>query len=307
MKIISYNVNGLKSSLTKGLEDLIRREDPDIVCLQEIKTSDQVDIYLRGYEIHLHPAKKKGYSGTAIFSKTPIKKLTKIHEEGRIMIAEYETFTLINVYSPNSQHGLKRLDYRSKFDEELYLLIKDYKNLILCGDLNVCHKDIDVKIKKSLIGTFPSTSDEERSGFELLTKDLTDVYRWLYPKKPGYTYLGDMNFRLDYFLVSDKSIVSDIKILDDELSDHQPVLLKTNIELKQIECKCLLTKKDLKFLRKWSKNDAVNPETKMKIVKGKETYNGIQNKFNRLIKCYKEEIIVRTKSNTLKKLINERY
>lgn len=250
MKLISWNVNGIRAVLNKGFLDFIKNEEPDILCIQETKASpDQVDLNLPQYNIYWNSAEKKGYSGTLILSKKKplfVQNNMGIKEhdkEGRVLTAEYEDFYLVNVYTPNSQRGLERIDYRERWDQDFLLYLKtleEKKPVIVCGDLNVAHQEIDLKNPKSNMttATRPGNagfSDRERQGFtNLIEAGFVDVFRHLYPDKIEYTWwsymfsarLKNIGWRIDYFLTSDSIIdkVKDFIILNKVMgSDHCPV------------------------------------------------------------------------------------
>lgn len=245
MKIISWNVDGLKAILNKGFIDDIIKEDPDLICLQNIRESEKIDLGLDNYQaVYSLASDRKGYAGTLVLSK--IKYLNTqfgSDEEGRIIVVEYNDFYLINAYTPTSQHDFKRLDYRLAFNQELLDIIKakQDKPIILAGDLNVAHLDIDV-VNPSVDKRKPGFSDIERKGFDnLLALGLVDVYRYFYPDKAGsYTYWSNLResrernvgWRLDYFLVSDslKNKLVSTKILVDVLgSEHAPIIMDIDI------------------------------------------------------------------------------
>ena len=250
MKLISWNVNGLRSVLGKGFVKYIEHENPDILCLQEIKSNqDQIDKILEKYEHHIwNSAEKKGYSGTAIFSKIkPISvKLGKEileDKEGRVIVAEFNHFFLVNVYTPNSQRGLTRLKHRLEWDKRFYDLLKGLekdKPIIFCGDLNVAHKDIDIARPKDNVMNAGFTP-EERASFDNYTNNgLIDSFRHFHPTlKDNYTWWSYMHkarernigWRIDYFCLSDSlknHLVSANILKDIQGSDHCPV----SIELK---------------------------------------------------------------------------
>ncbi len=245
MKIISWNVNGLRACITKGFFDFLNKENPDIICLQETKMQkEQADFKVEGYHEYWYSAVKKGYSGTAIFSKIePINVSYGIgieeHEhEGRIITAEYEDFFLVCVYVPNAQADLKRIDYRMKFEDDFreYLnKLKETKEVIMCGDLNVAHNPIDLKNPKSNVGN-PGYSYEERGKMtELLESGFVDSFRHFYPEKEfayswwsyrGQARANNTGWRIDYFIVSPNLVdkMEDSYILPEVLgSDHCPV------------------------------------------------------------------------------------
>ena len=245
MRFISWNVNGLRAVVKKGFEDIFWSLDADFFCLQETKLQEgQIELDLPGYESYWSYAEKKGYSGTAIFTRhTPLSVRHNIpgHEtEGRAVTLEYEDFYLVCVYTPNSQDSLKRIDYRMSWEDDFrtYLVELDKsKPVIVCGDLNVAHQEIDLKNPKSNRGN-AGFSDEERGKFtELLAAGFTDTFRALHPDATGiyswwsYRYNARANnagWRIDYFLVSDRlreSIVETPIYCDIFGSDHCPVEL----------------------------------------------------------------------------------
>ncbi|MFQ9310313.1 MAG: exodeoxyribonuclease III [Paraclostridium sordellii] len=247
MKFISWNVNGLRACVTKGFMDFFKEIDADIFCLQETKLQEgQIDLELEGYYDYWNYAVKKGYSGTAVFTK---QKPISVHygigiedhdNEGRVITLEFEDFHFVTVYTPNSQQGLKRLDYRMKWEDDFreYLnRLDDIKPLIMCGDLNVAHREIDLKNPKTNRKNAGFT-DEERNKFsEFLDSGFIDSYRYFNPDKEGvyswwsYRFNARKNnagWRIDYFCVSKKleeRLVS-ANIHTEVLgSDHCPVEL----------------------------------------------------------------------------------
>ena len=247
MKLISWNVNGLRAVMKKGFLDYFNQELPDMICLQEIKMSEgQMELDLPGYYQYYNYAQKKGYSGTAVFTKhKPINVSYGIgiedHDtEGRVITLEFDEFFLVNCYTPNSQRGLTRLDYRQKWEDvfrEYLLELNKTKPVILCGDLNVAHKEIDLANPKSNRKNAGFT-DEERGKFtELLNAGFIDTYRYFYPDIPDmyswWSYITkarerNVGWRIDYFVVSKDF---EDKILDASIhmeqmgSDHCPVVL----------------------------------------------------------------------------------
>jgi exodeoxyribonuclease-3 len=245
MEIMSWNVNGLRACMNKGFMNFVKEEDPDIICLQETKMQkEQADFKMDGYHEYWNSAEKKGYSGTAIFTKEePVDvvygmEIEEHSHEGRTITAEYRDFYLVCVYTPNSQAELVRLDYRLRFEDDLrqYLLnLHKKKPVIICGDMNVAHKPIDIRNPKENIGN-PGYSYEERGKMtELLSSGFIDTFRYFYPeKKDAYSWWSyrfqsrdkNIGWRIDYFLVTEDFIdhVSDSKILDNiQGSDHCPV------------------------------------------------------------------------------------
>ena len=223
MKFISWNVNGLRACNDKGFADTFRKLDADFFCLQETKMqSGQLDLQFDGYESYWNYAEKKGYSGTAIYTRhTPLNVTYGIgiehhDKEGRVITMEMEDFFLVTVYTPNSQDGLKRLDYRMAWEDDFrnYLLGLDKrKPVIACGDLNVAHKEIDLKNPKTTRKNAGFT-DEEREKFSiLLNSGFTDTYRHFYPDREGiYSWWSyrfkarekNAGWRIDYFIVSNR-------------------------------------------------------------------------------------------------------
>ncbi len=223
MRFISWNVNGLRACLKKGFEDTFWGLDADFFCLQETKLQPgQLELELPGYEQFWCSAEKKGYSGTAIFARrTPISVqynlgIEEHDHEGRVITLEYEDFYLVCVYTPNAQDGLKRIDYRMAWDDAFrgHVTALDAKKpVIICGDMNVAHEEIDLKNPKTNRGN-AGFSDEERGKFaELLDAGFTDTFRTLYPDATGayswwsYRFNARANnagWRIDYFLVSDR-------------------------------------------------------------------------------------------------------
>ena len=250
MKLVSWNVNGFRACLKKGFEDFFKSADADIFCLQETKMQpDQADFSPEGYHKYFHSALKKGYSGTAVYTKTePIKVefgLNGTHtDEGRVITCEYEDYYFVCCYVPNAQNELKRIDYRMEFEDDMraYLSALDKKKpVIYCGDLNVAHNEIDLKNPKANVGN-AGFSDQERGKFtELLGAGFADTYRRLYPDTAGvyswWSYRANARrnnagWRIDYFVVSERFMekVKDSKILTDVFgSDHCPVELDIDL------------------------------------------------------------------------------
>lgn len=245
MRFISWNVNGLRAVRKKGFDDIFLSLNADFFCIQETKLQEgQIDIDFPGYESYWCYAEKKGYSGTAIFTKhTPLSVSYNIGieehgTEGRTITLEYEDFYLVCVYTPNSQDGLKRLDYRMSWEDAFreYLCSLDkLKPIIVCGDMNVAHEEIDLKNAKANVGN-PGFSDEERAKFtELLSAGFTDSFRYLYPdRRDAYSWWSyraaarerNVGWRIDYFVVSDRlrDNIKDAYILPEITgSDHCPV------------------------------------------------------------------------------------
>ena len=247
LKFISWNVNGLRACYDKGFADAFNRLEADFFCLQETKMQEgQLDVQFEGYQSYWNYAEKKGYSGTAIFSKVKPLSVTyglgiEEHDhEGRVITLELESYYLITVYTPNSQEELRRLDYRMKWDDDFRAYLKkleEKKPVIVCGDLNVAHKEIDLKNPKTNRKNAGFT-DEERAKFTtLLESGFTDTFRYFYPEQEGiyswwsYRYKArekNAGWRIDYFLTSDslKDKLRGAQIHTDILgSDHCPVEL----------------------------------------------------------------------------------
>lgn len=247
MKLISWNVNGFRACLQKGFEEFFSDADADIFCIQETKMQPgQADFSPEGYHIYYHSAVRKGYSGTAVFTKAePLNVAYGINgehlDEGRVITCEYEDFILVCCYAPNAQNELKRIDYRIEFEDAMrgYLVSLDKrKPVIYCGDLNVAHNEIDLKNPKTNAGN-AGFSDQERGKFtELLAAGFSDSFRTLYPDVTGayswwsYRFNARKNnagWRIDYFVVSNRLTekISDAKIYSDVTgSDHCPVGLE---------------------------------------------------------------------------------
>ena len=251
MKLISWNVNGIRACLNKGFLGFFNQMDADIFCIQETKCQpDQVELKFENYQSYWNSAEKKGYSGTAIFTKkSPINVTYGIgieehDKEGRIITLEFEEFYLINNYTPNSKRELERLEYRQKWEDEIrkYLLkLNEKKPVIMCGDLNVAHKEIDLKNPKQNRKNAGFTDEERNKMTELLEAGFVDTFRYLYPEKENeytwWSYMGkarekNIGWRIDYFIVS-KDIerrIKEAKIHQEIFgSDHCPVEL--NIEI----------------------------------------------------------------------------
>lgn len=250
MKLISWNVNGLRACLNKGFLEYFSNEDADIFCIQETKMQDgQAVIDTPSHYQYFNSAIKKGYSGTAVFTKEmPINVsygIGELHsDEGRVITLEFEKYYLVNCYTPNAQRELLRLDYRMEFEDDFRAYLKELnikKPVIICGDLNVAHNEIDLKNPKQNIGN-AGFSFEEREKFSmLLDNGFVDSFRYLYPDtKDAYSWWSyrfnarekNIGWRIDYFLVS-KDIKN--KIIDSKIcpqifgSDHCPVALEINI------------------------------------------------------------------------------
>ena len=247
MKFISWNVNGLRACITKGFEDVFRQLDADFFCLQETKMqTGQCDFSPEGYEAFFNYAEKKGYSGTAIFCKhKPLSVAYGIgveeHDhEGRVITLEMPDFFLVTVYTPNSQDGLKRLDYRMTWEEDFQAYLQKLdaqKPVIVCGDMNVAHQEIDIKNPKTNRRNAGFT-DEEREKFGLLLgKGFTDTFRFKHPDEVTYSWWSyrfharekNAGWRIDYFVTSERlnDKIKDAKIHTQIMgSDHCPVELE---------------------------------------------------------------------------------
>jgi exodeoxyribonuclease-3 len=248
MKILSWNVNGIRAQVSKDFYGTVRNLNPDVLCIQETKAqyenTPDLTSELKGYEMYLNAAVQKGYSGTAILSKikpvyfTKDIGMEKHDQEGRVIALEYDQFYLVNVYTPNSGQELKRLEYRKEWDEEFLNYLKKLdakKPVILTGDLNVAHEPIDLARPKENYNKVAGYTQTEIDGFKNLENHgFVDTFRKFYPDKVQYTYWNmrfrarekNLGWRIDYFLVS-KRFISNIKdayILDQVLgSDHCPV------------------------------------------------------------------------------------
>ena len=249
MKLISWNVNGIRACLTKGFMDFFNEINADIFSIQETKMQEgQANLEISGYYRYMSSAQKKGYSGTLIYTKEkPINVYYGINEkyndEGRLITLEFDNFYLVNSYTPNSQEGLKRLDYRMIYEDDLREYLKSLdsiKPVILCGDLNVAHEAIDLKNPKQNEQN-PGYSIEERMKMtELLSSGFIDSFRFLYPEKIEYSWWSyrfqarekNIGWRIDYFILSQKlkDSIKDAYILPHILgSDHCPVGLELKL------------------------------------------------------------------------------
>ena len=247
MKLISWNVNGIRACLNKGFSEFFKDANAEIFCLQETKCQlGQVELNFDGYESYWNSAEKKGYSGTAIFTKVkPINVTYGIgieehDKEGRIITLEFEDFYLVTNYTPNAKRELERLDYRMIWEDEIrkYLLeLNKKKPVIMCGDLNVAHEEIDLKNPKTNKGNAGFTNEERGKMTELLNAGFIDSYRYLYPEKIEYSwwsYMGharekNVGWRIDYFIVSNdfRENIKEATIYTEILgSDHCPVGLE---------------------------------------------------------------------------------
>lgn len=247
MKLISWNVNGIRACLNKGFSDFFKEVNADIFCLQETKCQpEQINLEFEGYTSYWNSAERKGYSGTAIFTKKQPVNVTygigieEHDKEGRIITLELENFYLVTNYTPNAKRELERLDYRMVWEDEIrkYLLeLNKKKPVIMCGDLNVAHEEIDLKNPKTNKGNAGFTNEEREKMTELLNAGFIDSYRYLYPEKIEYSwwsYMGharekNVGWRIDYFIVSNdfRENIKDATIYTEILgSDHCPVGLE---------------------------------------------------------------------------------
>jgi len=251
MKLVTWNVNGIRACVKKGFLDFFDTVDADIFCIQESKLQEgQIELELAGYHQFWNYAERKGYSGTAVFSKQkPLSVVYGIGEdfpenEGRAITLEFENFYLVNVYTPNSKRDLSRLAYRIEWEKQLqkYLVELDaQKPIIYCGDLNVAHQEIDLKNAKSNVGNSGFTEEERGEMSQLLSHGFIDTFRYLYPDRTDvYTWWSYMTkvrernigWRIDYFIISERLKE---KIVDAEIhcsimgSDHCPVQLSINL------------------------------------------------------------------------------
>ena len=255
MKLISWNVNGLRAAMTKGFEDFFKKENADIFCIQETKMQEsQIDENIKNmlgdYYVYWNSAEKKGYSGTAIFSKIkPINVTYGIgieehDKEGRVITLEFKEFYMVTIYTPNSKRELERLEYRQIWEDEIRKYLSELdkrKPVIMCGDLNVAHKEIDLKNPKTNRRNAGFTDEERNKLTELLDNGFVDSFRYLYPdKEECYTWWSYMfhareknvGWRIDYFIVSQKikERIEEAEIYQDILgSDHCPVGLEIKL------------------------------------------------------------------------------
>lgn len=246
MKFISWNVNGLRACVNKGFEDNFKILNADFFCLQETKMqAGQLDLQFEGYKSYWNYADKKGYSGTAIYSKqSPLNVTYGINidahdHEGRVITLEMPEFYLVTVYTPNSQEELKRLDYRMEWEDDFQLYLKKldaHKPVIVCGDMNVAHKEIDIKNPKTNHHNAGFTDEEREKMSNLLDNGFLDTFRFLYPEQIAYSWWSyrfharenNTGWRIDYFLISERlsDKLKDAKIHTGILgSDHCPIEL----------------------------------------------------------------------------------
>lgn len=248
MKLVSWNVNGIRACVKKGFMDYFKEVDADIFCLQEIKLQEgQLDLDLEGYYQYWNYAERKGYSGTAVFTKEKPLQVNygvgdaETEEEGRIITLEYEEFYLVNVYTPNSKRDLTRLNYRLEWEDELFAYLKVLdaeKPVVYCGDLNVAHQEVDLRNHKTNHGNSGFTTEERGKMSRLLDSGFTDSLRYFHPETEGiYTWWSYMKtirernvgWRIDYFIVSNrlKEYLLRSEAHPDRLgSDHCPIMLE---------------------------------------------------------------------------------
>ena len=251
MKLISWNVNGLRACMNKGFHVFFSQVQADIFSIQETKMSrEQADFHFDGYEEYWNSAEKKGYSGTAVFSKAvPLNVsygigLEEHSHEGRVITAEFEQFYLVNCYTPNSQRGLERIGYRIAWEDDFraYLMALDSKKpVILCGDLNVAHQEVDLKNPKNNHQNAGFSDEERQKMTQLLSSGFTDSFRYLHPDTTGvYTWwsymfnarVNNAGWRIDYFIVSDRirDRIKSAEIYTDVFgSDHCPIGLQIDL------------------------------------------------------------------------------
>ena len=245
MKLISWNVNGIRACVNKGFKEFFEKINADIFCIQETKCQpEQIELEFDGYYAYWNSAEKKGYSGTAIFTKQkPICVTYGIgidehDKEGRVITLEFKDFYMVNIYTPNAKRGLERLDYRQIWEDEVrkYLLKLDkVKPVVMCGDLNVAHEEIDLKNPKSNRGNAGFTDEERQKMTQLLDAGFVDSFRYLYPDKTDsytwWSYMGrarekNVGWRIDYFIVSQdiKDKIKEAMIYPEVMgSDHCPI------------------------------------------------------------------------------------
>ena len=251
MKRITWNVNGIRAAVNKGFMDFFKQIDADIFAIQETKMQEgQLELILDGYYQYWNSAEKKGYSGTAIFTKKEPVSVTyglgieQHDKEGRIITLEFDKFCFVDCYTPNSKRELERLDYRQIWEDEVRKYLKKLDNkkpVIYCGDLNVAHEEIDLKNPKTNRGNAGFTDEERRKMTELLNEGFTDTFRYLYPDKTEsyswWSYMGrarekNVGWRIDYFIVSNsiKDKIKEASIYPEVMgSDHCPVGLEIKL------------------------------------------------------------------------------
>lgn len=251
MRLVSWNVAGLRSCLKKGFADFFYKVNADIVCIEEAKITDpELDFRPEGYEIYLNPAEKKGYSGTLIYTKIKPLKVTygmgieEHDKEGRMITLEFQEFYLIALYVPNSKRELLRLSYRMKWEDDFFTYLQKLekqKPVIFCGDLNVCHQEIDIANPKSNLRSPGFTIEERKKFSRILENGYIDTYRYQNPKKVTYTWWSyfanarerNIGWRLDYFVISKKLLpkMKEAYIYNGIYgSDHCPIGLDLEME-----------------------------------------------------------------------------
>lgn len=251
MKLVSWNVNGLRAVMKKGFMEFFNAADADVICLQEIKLQEgQIEMDLPGYHTYWHYAEKKGYSGTAIFSRQQALSVhygigrPEFDSEGRALTLEFASYYVVNIYTPNSQHGLLRLDYRLKWEDAILSYVKELdreKPVILCGDLNVAHQEIDLRNPKANLKNSGFTLEERSKLSRFLANGFIDSFRYFYPvEKDRYSWWSyrtncrerNIGWRIDYFIVSERLAP---QMLDASIhskvmgSDHCPIELSIAI------------------------------------------------------------------------------
>ncbi len=250
MKLVSWNVNGIRACVKKGFDKFFNDINADLFAIQETKLQqNQIELKLDGYYQYWNYAQKKGYSGTAIFTKTePISvfygiNMQKHDNEGRVITLEYNDFYFVTVYTPNSQRELTRLLYRIEWEKDFrqYIInLSNKKSVIFCGDMNVAHNEIDLKNPKTNVGNAGFTNEERQEFDKMIKAGFIDSFRYIYPNKEQYTWWSYMNnsrqknvgWRIDYFIVSQslQNKIIDAKIHSDILgSDHCPIELDIEI------------------------------------------------------------------------------
>ena len=250
MRFVSWNVNGLRACVTKGFEESVKSLDADFICLQETKMqAGQLDLEFDGYESFWNYAEKKGYSGTAIYThRQPLSVgygigIAEHDHEGRVITLEYDDFYIVTVYTPNSQDGLRRLDYRMTWEDDFRKYLKELdakKPVIVCGDMNVAHEEIDIKNPKTNRRNAGFTDEERAKMTTLLADGFTDTFRYKYPEQVTYSWWSyrfharekNAGWRIDYFLISDRlcNQLADACIHTDVMgSDHCPVSIDMDI------------------------------------------------------------------------------
>lgn len=251
MRLVSWNVAGIRACLKKGLKEFFQEVDADVFCIQESKaTEDQFDFLPEGYERYLFPAVRKGYSGTVVYAREKPLLVSyggldlEYDEEGRMITLEYENFYLVNIYVPNVKRGLERMESRMRFEDLFRAYLKrldQEKPVVVCGDFNVAHEEIDIRNAKQNIGNAGFTYEERGKFDELLQTGFIDTFRFFYPdKKDAYSWWSyrkgvrekNIGWRIDYFLVSSrlKLNIKDALIYSDVLgSDHCPIGLEIEV------------------------------------------------------------------------------